>query len=93
MTLRELRVGEWFTLEGYIVQYQYLGNGWYGRPYSGGPFYTPDNPVVVPFEFELRNDPPRKPPTPIDNNDRSRQSKLFTGLDCLPGQQDLFDNP
>jgi len=45
------------------------------------------------FLFKLTNEQPRKHPQPIDNNDRSRQSVLFTGLDCLPGQQELFDNP
>lgn len=27
---------------------------------------------------------------PFDDNDRCRQRVLFSGLDCLPGQQDLF---
>jgi hypothetical protein len=47
--------------------------------------------VDVPEAWVLANDPPRKPANPFDNNDRSRQSKLFTGLDCLAGQTDLFD--
>lgn len=27
---------------------------------------------------------------PFDDNDRCCQRVLFSGLDCLPGQQDLF---
>jgi len=32
-----------------------------------------------------------KPPAAIENNERGRQAVLFTGLGCLAGQQDLFD--
>lgn len=38
--------------------------------------------------FTLRNDPPRQPPAA---DDPTRQRVLFSGLDCLPGQQDLFE--
>ena len=31
-----------------------------------------------------------KPPEPIRNNERRLQRVLLTGLDCLAGQQDLF---
>lgn len=47
--------------------------------------------TTVADEFVLRNDPQYKPPAAIENNDRTKQTKLFTGLDCLAGQQDLFD--
>jgi len=39
--------------------------------------------------FTLRNDPPRR--RPDAPNDPERQRLLFAGLDCLPGQQDLFE--
>ena len=29
----------------------------------------------------------------FDNNEKNKQTKLFSGLDCLPDQLDLFDNP
>jgi hypothetical protein len=37
--------------------------------------------------FQLKNDPP--PARRCENDDR-RQTVLFSGLDCLPGQDDLF---
>jgi hypothetical protein len=40
-------------------------------------------------EFTLANEVPR--PKPLEfSNDPTRQRVLFAGLDCLPGQQDLF---
>ena len=39
--------------------------------------------------FRLSSDPP-KPKRATFENDPCRQTVLFTGLDCLPGQQDLF---
>lgn len=39
--------------------------------------------------FVLANDPPRRVPVRFENDDR-RQRTLFDGLDCLPGQEDLF---
>jgi hypothetical protein len=42
--------------------------------------------------FTLRNDPPRPAKrTPLAAPRRDKQLPLFRGLDCLPGQQDLFD--
>ena len=43
-------------------------------------------------EFQLRNDPPAASPrsTLRDPVDEKRQRVLFAGLDCLPGQLDLF---
>lgn len=48
-------------------------------------------PIEQADEFVLRNDPLRKPPAAIENNDHTKQTQLFSGLDCLAGQQDLFD--
>ena len=39
--------------------------------------------------FELRNDPPRRKPAEFENGE-GRQQMLLAGLDCLPGQSDLF---
>lgn len=41
--------------------------------------------------FELVNDPPAKRPV-VEDDVKCRQKVLFTGLNCLPGQQDLFDD-
>jgi hypothetical protein len=41
--------------------------------------------------FILRNDPPAHKPARFDNQAASSQRKLISGLDCLPGQGDLFD--
>lgn len=38
--------------------------------------------------FVLTNEPPRSK-LRIDNDDR-RQTVMFSGMDCLPGQEDLF---
>ena len=43
-------------------------------------------------EFQLTNDRPRNaPPSLFADNERSKQLMLLSGLDCLPGQRDLFD--
>ena len=39
--------------------------------------------------FSLANDPPRPKPTRFENRE-ARQRMLLAGLDCLPGQGDLF---
>lgn len=41
-------------------------------------------------EFALRNDPPAPPKGPPIFGITGQQKVLFTGLDCLPGQLDLF---
>ena len=41
--------------------------------------------------FKLANDPPRVRPQSFDNGEKTRQRVLVDGLDCLPGQLDLFD--
>lgn len=40
--------------------------------------------------FALRNDPPKPPRGDFTGREKQQQKVLFTGLDCLPGQQDLF---
>ena len=46
MTFRELWCGACFRFEGSETVYEHRGNGWYGRPYSGGPWCEPGNPRV-----------------------------------------------
>lgn len=41
-------------------------------------------------EFTLANERPNKL-APEFGNDQGRQRVLFSGLDCCPGQLDLFD--
>lgn len=41
--------------------------------------------------FELRNDPPRPTPWKPRVGPKDRQRMLLSGLDCLPGQLDLFE--
>lgn len=41
--------------------------------------------------FRLENSKPRLKPARFENSDRRRQGMLLSGLDCLPGQQDLFE--
>jgi hypothetical protein len=42
--------------------------------------------------FALRSDPPRPARViPLATPQRDKQLPLFRGLDCLAGQQDLFD--
>ena len=41
--------------------------------------------------FRLANDQPTAKPLSFENSERTRQRVLFSGLDCLPGQLDLFD--
>jgi hypothetical protein len=41
-------------------------------------------------EFELVNDPPRRKSAQFDSQDNTRQRTLLDGMDCLPGQLDLF---
>jgi len=40
--------------------------------------------------FTLQNDPPCRP-APRFESTPARQRVLLAGLDCLPGQSDLFD--
>lgn len=41
--------------------------------------------------FTLANDPPASKPWKGADQEKRQQGVLFTGLDCLPDQQDLFD--
>ena len=41
--------------------------------------------------FTLSNNPPPTKPHRFESCDRTRQKLLFSGLNCLPGQMDLFD--
>jgi len=41
--------------------------------------------------FKLENRKARTPVAKFGNNERSKQMMLLSGLDCLPGQLDLFD--
>jgi hypothetical protein len=45
--------------------------------------------TTEPEPFALRNDPPAATKATFENNP-CRQRVLLAGLDCLPGQQDLF---
>lgn len=43
-------------------------------------------------EFTLTNERPRPPLRSVfADNERTKQTMLLSGLDCLPGQLDLFD--
>ena len=41
-------------------------------------------------QFTLRNDPPSPKAQSFESNSKTRQKMLLAGLDCLPGQMDLF---
>ena len=41
-------------------------------------------------DFQLANDPPKHTPARFQSQDKTRQRVLVEGMDCLPGQQDLF---
>jgi hypothetical protein len=41
-------------------------------------------------DFTLANDPPKETPWQPPPTEKARQKALFSGLDCLPGQEDLF---
>ena len=45
---------------------------------------------MKPDAFTLTNDPPKPPRGDFPGRDKQQQRVLFTGLGCLPGQQDLF---
>lgn len=40
--------------------------------------------------FRLTNDPPKQKPWVPPAPEESTQRVLFSGMDCLPGQLDLF---
>ena len=41
--------------------------------------------------FELTNEPPPPEPWQGEKPEPTRQKVLFSGMECLPGQLDLFD--
>jgi hypothetical protein len=41
-------------------------------------------------DFTLQNDPIKEPRWKPPANEKLRQGVLLTGLDCLPGQEQLF---
>jgi len=41
-------------------------------------------------EFTLSNEPAHPTPTRFESNGKTRQKVLLCGLNCLPGQLDLF---
>ena len=41
-------------------------------------------------DFQLTNTPPNRKPWRGEEPENTRQTLLLSGLDCLPGQQDLF---
>lgn len=57
MTLRDLKTGDWFEFADrpvgrFVREYCYYGNGWFGRPYSGGPWHTRESPRVFLLSLE-----------------------------------------
>ena len=57
MQLRDLKTGDLFAKAGELITATYCGNGWYGRPYSGGPWHVPqaqDFPVDLVPAMSLR---------------------------------------
>ena len=47
---------------------------------------------AAPFKLDSTPLPaPPKNPTFAADREKQKQKPLFSGLDCLPGQQDLFD--
>jgi hypothetical protein len=42
-------------------------------------------------EFALSKPAPKPKPWQGEESENTRQTKLLSGLDCLPGQQDLFE--
>lgn len=41
--------------------------------------------------FDLSNDPPKRPKTPLDAPPPGKQLRMFSGLDRPSGTRDLFD--
>lgn len=59
-TLGQLQAGQWFSFipnpNGiWSYCYQYQGNGWYGRAYSGGPWHKPNDTQVYLLRPELQD--------------------------------------
>lgn len=45
---------------------------------------------TAPESFTLQNPAPKPAPWKPQPAERKRQTVLFAGMDCLPGQNDLF---
>jgi hypothetical protein len=58
-----------------------------GKPKQKGLSFGDDD-----EDFALRNEPKRVKQEQFETTGVGRQKKLFSGLDALPGQQDLFDD-
>lgn len=43
------------------------------------------------FQLAVDRDPPAKPKKAVEPDGKARQMVLLAGMDCLPGQLDLFD--
>ena len=54
LRLRDLTSNDVFRFADRDTIFEYHGNGWYGRPYSGGPWNCDDNPSVIQLEGEER---------------------------------------
>lgn len=69
-----------------------IGDSNYGTTFCSGRCHEQWlDQIEGPVGLILRNDPPQRRSQSIENSERQRQSVLFSGLNCLPGQQDLFD--
>jgi len=57
-TMRQLEVDQWFSFEptqgDWAHCYKAMGNGWYGRAYSGGPWHKADDTQVFVLSDELQ---------------------------------------
>lgn len=40
--------------------------------------------------FHLTNEEPKRTPWGTPESPKAKQTVMFSGMDCLPGQQDLF---
>lgn len=50
LRFKDLKTGDFFVFASTpekSYSYEYRGNGWYGIPYSGGPWHQYDNPPVI----------------------------------------------
>ena len=60
MTMRQLEVDQWFSFVPnqpdvlWSFCYRAMGNGWYGRAYSGGPWHKADDTQVFVLSDELQ---------------------------------------
>lgn len=62
--------------------------GWVCEVDGGGWWHVEE--LNLSDSFALANDPPKQSPKQFAANDKTRQRVLVEGMDCLPGQLDLF---